>query len=534
MKKRKYWGWGLNDHKLNPKILEHSLSMVSVSLGMKIENPIIPIPVEKLVLPLPRFTLPSELKTICFSDNYNRTNHAYGKAFRDVWRAIRGQFDQAPDYVAYPKSEVDIMALMEFSGANGIALIPYGGGSSVVGGVEPRLPAHYNGCISVDMIRFDKVLEVDKTSRSAKIQAGIYGPALETQLKAQGLTLRHFPQSFEFSTLGGWIATHAGGHFATLYTHIDDFVQSIRMVTPKGVIETRRLPGSGAGPKEENIMLGSEGVFGIITEAWMRLQDIPRYKKTETIGFTSWEKAVEACRQLSLSGLYPTNARLVSALEATINNLGDGKDTLILGFESHHHAVDHKMTTALSVCKAMGGIPKENSSLGNKTNQDTSADLWKKSFLQAPYLRDELVCYGVIVETFETATTWDNFSEFHNAVEGAAKKAIKKHCGNGFITCRFTHLYPDGPAPYYTVFAKGSNNKEMEQWDNIKKDVSNAIVENGGTITHHHAVGRDHQPYYKKQHSDVFEGVLRNIKSELDPNWILNPGALVVKESMSK
>ena len=532
METRKYWGWGLSDYKLNPKILEKSLSMVGLSLGMKIGNPITPISVDKLLLPLPRFTMPPELKLICFSDNYNRANHTYGKAFRDVWRAVRGQFDQAPDYVAYPKTEMDIMTLMEFSGVSGIALIPYGGGSSVVGGVEPRLSAQYNGCISVDMKHFDMVLEVDDTSRSARIQAGIYGPAMEAQLKKHGYTLRHFPQSFEFSTLGGWLATHAGGHFATLYTHIDDFVQSIRMVTPNGSMETRRLPGSGAGPKEENIILGSEGAFGIITEAWMRLQDIPQYKKTKTVGFPTWEKAVEACRQLSQSGLYPTNARLVSAIEATINNLGEGRDTLILGFESHHHPVDDNLTLALSICKALGGTWNENDPKGNEMKQETSADQWKKSFLQAPYLRDELVRYGVIVETFETATTWDKFTEFNKAIEEAANEAIKKYCGNGFITCRFTHLYPDGPAPYYTVFAAGKKDSELEQWDNIKKAVSSTIVENGGTITHHHAVGRDHQPYYKKQHSDVFEGVLRKVKTELDPNWILNPGVLVENKTL--
>lgn len=463
MKTRKYWGWGNNEHQLHHKVLEHSLDIISLSLGMKTDSPIIPISVDSLLLPSPRFKLPQKLQIMCFSDNYHRANHTYGKAFRDVWRAIRGQFNQTPDYVAYPRMETDIITLLGFCNENRIALIPYGGGSSVVGGVEPRLSDKYAGCISMDMKYFDKVLEVDAVSRCARIQAGIYGPALEAQLKTHQYTLRHYPQSFEFSTLGGWIATHAGGHFATLYTHIDDFVQSIRMITPSGIMETRRLPGSGAGPDEDKLILGSEGIFGVITEAWMRVQDIPQYKRTIAVSFPNWESAVEACRQLSQSGLYPTNARLISAIESQINNLGEGKDTLILGFESHHHPVDNKMNVALSICKCLGGIWKEKTSEGQKIKRDGSADKWKKSFLQAPYLRDELVRYGVIIETFETATTWDNFDNLHKEIVKAANEAIEKYCGNGFITCRFTHLYPDGPAPYYTIYAKGEKDQELEQ-----------------------------------------------------------------------
>jgi len=456
MENRKYWGWGVADYQLHPKVLENSLNMIQMGLGMKIEDPIQPVPVEELSIPTPRFSVPENLQSICYADNYHRATHTYGKAFRDVWRAIRGQFDHAPDYVAYPKTEEEIISIMNFCNANQIALIPYGGGSSVVGGIEPRFSKSYQGCISLDMKHFDKVLEVDAKSRCARIQAGVYGPALEAQLKPHGFTLRHFPQSFEFSTLGGWIATHAGGHFATLYTHIDDFVQSIKMVTPNGTMETRRLPGSGAGPREDHVIMGSEGIFGIITEAWMRLQDIPKFKKAMTIGFPNWEQAVEACRQLSQSGLYPTNARLVSAHEAMFNNLGDGKDT-ILGFESHQHEVENKMNKALSICEKLGGTWKPKSSESATTKRDAAADNWKKSFLQAPYMRDELVCYGVIIETFETATTWDNFATFHKAIEDAANVAIKEFCGQGFITCRFTHLYPDGPAPYYTIFAAESS-----------------------------------------------------------------------------
>ena len=257
-------------------------------------------------------------------------------AFRDVWRGFHGHYPNPPDYVAFPTTETDIIQLMQFATENEVSLVPVGGGSSVVGGIEPTTNSRYQGVISVNMKHFDQILEVDKASRSAHIQAGIYGPALEAGLKPHGYTLRHYPQSFEFSTLGGWIATRAGGHFATLYTHIDEFVQSVTMVTPSGKLASRRLPGSGAGPSEERFYTGSEGILGIITSAWMRLQDIPKYKKTITVGFPTFEAGAEAARALAQSGLNPANARLIDRMEALTNGLGDGQsDVLIVGFESH-------------------------------------------------------------------------------------------------------------------------------------------------------------------------------------------------------
>jgi alkyldihydroxyacetonephosphate synthase len=346
-------------------------------------------------------------------------------------------------------------------------------------------------------------------------------------LKPYGLTLRHFPQSFEFSTLGGWIATRSGGHFATLYTHIDEFVQSVRMVTPSGIMQTRRLPGSGAGPSEERMVSGSEGIFGIITEAWMRLQDIPKFKMTQTVEYKKWEDAVEACRQLAQSGLNPSNARLIDPLEAVSNGLGDGMHTvLIVGFESSSGDVTEYMSQALRICKRNGGHWKLKTKNSNKSKK---AEEWKKSFLQAPYLRDVFVRMGCVMETFETAVTWDQFPIFHKEILQRANAAMKEICGGGIITCRFTHLYPDGPAPYYTIIAKGQTGREIEQWDAIKEIVSNALIEFGGTITHHHAVGKDHRKQYEKQRTDVFGRLLSVAKSELDPKWILNPDVLIQK-----
>ena len=523
--KRKYWGWGRTDFEIDQSVLKKTIEMLQMGLGAEASEPIIPKTLIEIDIDKPRFQLPSDLTAFCTDDTYTRANHTYGKAFRDVWRAIRGQFQQAPDYVAFPSTEEDISKVFDFASEKNIAVIPYGGGSSVVGGIEPRFDSKYNGTISVDMQNFDQLLEVDRDSRCVRLQAGMYGPAVEKSLRPHGYTLRHYPQSFEFSTLGGWIATHAGGHFATMYTHIDDFVQSLKMVSPSGVISTRRLPGSGAGPDDNHAVMGSEGIYGIITEAWMRVQELPKEKEAYTISFPSWESGVEACRLLSQSALFPSNARLISAFEAMFNNLGSGQDTLILGFESYDAPLAERVAKALEICKCQGGTWKERKQQTTKRSED--ADTWKKSFLQAPYMRDELVRYGFIVETFETCTTWQNFAKFHEAIESAAKSALEEVGAKGYVSCRFTHLYPDGPAPYYTIIATGTSGNELQQWDTIKKKVSDAIIVEGGTITHHHAVGRDHRPAYSNQHSKLFGEVLKSVKATLDPKAIMNPGVLI-------
>ena len=237
-----------------------------------------PARLEDLSLPTPRVTPPPSLAGICSVDLADRAGHAYGKSFRDIVRAHRGQLDHPPDVVAFPRDERDVVDLLDWCTGAGVAAIPYGGGSSVVGGVEPAVGPGYRGAVTIDLGRLDRVLEIDRTSRAARIQAGVLGPALEDQLRPHGLTLRHFPQSFEVSSLGGWLATRSGGHYATVYTHIDDLVESMRVVTPAGTSESFRLPGSGAGPSPDRLWLGSEGTLGIITEAWMRLQDRPRFK----------------------------------------------------------------------------------------------------------------------------------------------------------------------------------------------------------------------------------------------------------------
>lgn len=529
---RSFWGWGVEEAGPNPeqqegirKTLEGRLAVSDLSLA--------PEPrIEDIDLRAPRVVPPAALAPLCSDDPRERAGHTYGKSYRDVVRGARGDFSNPPDWVVRPRNEADVVAILDWCGATGTAVIPYGGGSSVAGGVE--MPGEsWAASISLDLAALDQVLEIDRTSRAARVQAGIFGPALEDALRPHGLTLRHFPQSFEFSTLGGWIVTRSGGHYATLYTHIDDFVESIRAVTPTGIQESRRLPGSGAGPSPDRMLLGSEGSLGVVTEAWMRLQDRPRFRASASIAFEGddgFARGAEAVRALSQTGLFPSNCRLLDNTEAANSGAGGGRESvLVLGFESADHPLDAWVARALECCRDAGGAVPEGAGqtrTDEGASREGAAGAWRSAFLQAPYLRDVLVRMAVVCETFETAVTWDRFEAFHEEVSRSTRDAMERVCGGGLLSCRFTHAYPDGAAPYYSVMAPGRRGSELEQWAEIKNAAGEAILRAGGTITHHHAVGRDHRPWYDRQRPEPFARALRAAKRELDPNGILNPGVL--------
>jgi alkyldihydroxyacetonephosphate synthase len=559
---RSFWGWGYEERFPDADARTAIAKRLGAVFG-KAPELRDPPKLDALKLPEPRFTPPQELKAIGTTDVRERATHTYGRGYRDLVRGFAGDFAAAPDWVFHPTTEENLVGLMRFCEMESIALVPYGGGTSVVGGVEHEATGRFRGTASVDLSKMDKVLDVEVTSRVARIQAGANGPRIAEQLGPHGLTLRHYPQSFELSTLGGWIATRAGGHYATLYTHIDDFVQAVRMVTPAGVLETRRLPASGAGPSAERLVLGSEGALGIITEAWVRVQPRPRWRASASVHFTKFEDGVAATRQLAQSGLFPSNCRLLDAAEAMLHQVAtDGSTVLLIAFESADHPIEPWMERALSIATDMKGncidepkyvteivysiaprppsmpapaspasrppIAVDAPPLGHDADDAAS---WKQAFFEAPYLQSALVSMGVVCDTFETACTWDAFPALHEAVTNAVNAAMKAECGGGMLSCRFTHLYPDGPAPYYTFVAPGKKGHELEQWAKIKAAASEAILAKGGTITHHHAVGRLHRPWWEKERPALFEDVLSAAKDRLDPRGILNPGCLLPPRS---
>jgi alkyldihydroxyacetonephosphate synthase len=526
---RSFWGWGFEGEGLTPgqqqalaRRLEPFVAITSGPLTTPTHG--------EISLRAPRIRPPDELAAWCQLDDVARAGHTYGKSFRDIVRALERRWTSPPDVVATPPDEAGVVAILEWASRINAIVIPYGGGSSVVGGVEaPR--DDDRPVICCDLSRLDRVVEIDTASRAALIQAGVFGPALESQLRPHGLTLRHYPQSFEVSSLGGWIATRSGGHYATLHTHIDDFVESLRAVTPAGFWESRRLPGSGAGPSPDRLMIGSEGILGVITSAWIRLQDRPIFRASAVARFPTFETGARAARALAQSGLWPSNCRLLDAGEALMTGAGSGDAHLLLiGFESADHPVEQSLARAVELARDHGGDVELRSDRGPEGADDpvNAADQWRSAFLRAPYVRDSLVRLGLISETFETAVTWDRFDTFVGDVKVATEQALRSaNAWPAIVTCRLTHVYPDGVAPYFTILAPGRSSGRLAQWQEVKTAVMAVIDAGGGTVTHHHAVGRDHRPGYDHERPALFAEQLRAAKRVVDPAAILNPGVLI-------
>lgn len=533
---RRFWGWGLASDELVERerlIVKAMLSQV----GARFEDRPVPT-AEEFDLPPPRVEPPTALAASFSAAPVDRLNHASGKSYADCARMWLRRAPSPPDWVAYPGDEQAVIDILDWAQSSNVAVVPYGGGSSVCGGVEAAVGSGYAGAISLDLERLNRVLEVDPVSRAARIQCGALGPELEGQLKAHGLTLRHFPQSFEFSSLGGWIATRAGGHYATQYTHIDDFVEATRLVTPSGIMQTRRLPGSGAGPAPERLVIGSEGTLGVITEAWVRLQANPRFRASASVQFGEFPRAVECVRSLAQSGLNPSNCRLLDPLEAAFSGAGDGRSAiLVLAFESHDHPLHAWMARALELVGDHGGefdrdaVERSMAREGSSEHRSGAAGTWREAFLRMPYWRDPAVGLGVIMDTFETAITWDRFDDFYRDVKEDVARAVRQATGQEVrLSCRFTHLYPDGPAPYFTLVtraADGNVASALAAWREIKLAANAAVVTHGGTITHHHAVGRDHRSGYEREVDPLFRQMLASVKRVADPHGILNPGVLI-------
>ena len=533
---RRFWGWGRADATLDAREQSIVRAMVA-SVGAAWEDR--PVPrVEDFDLPAPRVRPPATLAAQFSGTALDRLNHSGGKGYADLARMWLRRPPAPPDWVAFPEHEQDIVDILDWAQSSNVAVIPYGGGSSVCGGVEPAVGDSYAGTVSLDLERLQRVLEVDPVSRAARIQGGALGPELAAQLKPHGLTLRHFPQSFEFSSLGGWIATRAGGHYATLHTHIDDFVECTRLMTPSGTLQTRRLPGSGAGPAPDRLVIGSEGTLGVITEAWVQVQAPPRFRASASVQFDDYLAAVRCTRALAQSGLNPSNCRLLDPLETVFSGVGNGRNAiLVLAFESDDHPLQPWMARAIEITGDHGGrhdpeaVARSMAAEGTTEHRSGAAGAWRDAFLRMPYWRDPAIGLGVIMDTFETATTWDRFETFYTAVKADVAAVMQRVTGQpARISCRFTHLYPDGPAPYFTLATRvsdGSVASALAAWREIKLAANTAVVAHGGTITHHHAVGRDHRDGYERESDPLFRRMLSAAKQVADPRGIMNPGVLV-------
>jgi len=538
MRERSIWAWGWRD-KFPDAAARAGMVQLTRAMLPSAEPAVRPLPPGHdgaPDVPPPAVAMPDALAGFATAAPRDRAMCTRGRAFPDLLAGFAGDYAAAPDLVARPRDAGEVARVLEVCGEHGWACVPYGGGTSVVGGVDAGLARGDRAAVvALDLAALSGVREVDPTSRLARIAAGTTGPALEAELAAHGLTLRHYPQSFEHSTLGGWLATRAGGHYATGATRIDELTHALTMVTPRGTLATHGHPGSGAGPEPARWLLGSEGALGVITEAWMRVVPRPRWRASASVAFAGFAAGVAAVRALVQSGLGPSNARLLDGDETRLHRVRfDGKSVLLIGFESADHPLGAWLARAVELARDHGGEvvsgPSESddaSPAGDAAGRGGAAGAWRQAFFDAPYMQSAMLSIGVLSDTFETACTWTAFPELHARVTAAVSRALAEECGGGIVSCRFTHVYPDGPAPYYTFVGGLRAGGELAQWRAIKAAASEALAASGGTITHHHAVGRIHRPWYDRERPAVFGEALAAVKRTLDPRGILNPGVLV-------
>jgi alkyldihydroxyacetonephosphate synthase len=541
---RSWWGWGRADAQLDDEAVGGLGQVIAQRFGGPAPAPVRPVDASSVPLAEPRVALPDALSHLGSAEREDRLRHGHGNAYRDVVRALHGDVPTPPDLVVRPRDADDVERLLDWCASDRVACVPFGGGTSVVGGVTPPP----GPTVSLDLERLDRVLELDPVSGAARIQAGALGPVIEDQLRPEGWTLRHFPQSWEFSTLGGWIVTRAGGHFATGPTHIDDLVESVAAVTPAGRWASRRLPASGAGPSPDRLLLGSEGTLGIVTDAWVRVQRRPASRAQATLRFGSEAAALAGVRALLQDGARPANCRLLDPVEAALSGAGapDATETvLVLAFEAAEAPLDHEVARALTVLRDHGAVVSDGPTFrrGDVTGTaEGGAGAWRSAFLRAPYLRDGMARLGAIAETFETAITWDRADELVATLRETAQRAASEVCGDALVAVRTTHAYVDGIAPYLTVVAPGPTGRyaavdgaervargraAAAAWDEIKTAVGEVLHTAGATATHHHAVGRDHRPVYDRQRPAPFAVALGAARDALDPHGVLNPGVLL-------
>ncbi|MGQ9573325.1 MAG: FAD-binding oxidoreductase [Dehalococcoidia bacterium] len=467
------------------------------------------------------------------TDSADRAVHSLGQSYRDLLRIRRGEIPHPTDAVVYPETEEQVTALLDVAAERGIAVIPFGGGTSVVGGVEPT---GGKPTVTLDLGRMNRLLRLDPLSATATLEAGILGPSLEAQLNAHRFTLGHFPQSFEHSSLGGWIATRSAGQNSTLYGKIEHRLESLRMVFPGGIVTTPAVPAAAAGPDLSQIIAGSEGVLGVITQATVRLAPLPTHSDYRGYLFPAFQAGVEAIRDLMQSGLKPAIARLSDEPETEANLTMrapprglraaaerlylalrkarlEGASLMIVGFEGSEDQVRSDWRRAQHILRRHQGVP-----LGRSPGR-----AWKRSRFELPYLRDVLLDHAIMVDTLETATTWDRYLALYVAVRDTMTRAMN---GRGLVMAHLSHAYSDGASVYYTFLARQMEGRELEQWQQVKTAATETIVAAGGALSHHHAIGSDHRPWMPRYLGAGGLRALHVLKQTFDPQDIMNPGKL--------
>ncbi len=533
-----WWGWGLAEKHEPPS--DAVLAPVADELGVDPSVRVEPVPLESVKLPDPR-PLPDAIGAAVgegslLTDHEQRVRHSHGSGYPDLIRLRHGEFEHAPDAVVSPSSSEELASLLAACSAEDVAVVPFGGGTSVVGGVEPRCGGR-DKVISLDLCRMQDV-ELDARSLTARLGPGLRGPEAEQALNRAGTTLGHFPQSFEYATIGGFAATRSAGQASSGYGRFDQLVTSVSMLSPAGPVSTLETPHTAAGPSIRELVVGSEGTLGVIDEVTVRVRPEPEQRRYEAWFAADWAGGTEIVRSLAQGEALPDIVRLsdeeetrfslqLSGIEGTRRRALDaylgirrrtGGCMMICGWEGEPDAVRRRRSIGAALLRKGGAVP-----LGKKAGES-----WEHGRYNGPYLRDELIERGIFVETLETSHTWSRLDELYKAVGGALRSTLEKGGTPPIVLCHLSHAYPDGASLYFTFVARARPGEELEQWREAKTAACEAIVGAGGTITHHHAVGTDHAPYMEAEVGALGLEILRAAKERLDPAGIMNPGKLLM------
>ncbi|HMA45797.1 MAG TPA: FAD-binding oxidoreductase [Frankiaceae bacterium] len=532
-------GWG--DPARRPGLPPRARAFLRRELGLPAgAPPRLPVPAGSVALPPSALPAPvrDRLARIVGADHVRedrgaRLAHAGGQSYGDLVRRRAGDAAGAPDAVVLPGDAAQVGAVLRVCGEAGVAVVPYGGGTSVVGGVAARR-GRFGAVVSMDLRRLDRLLAVDEESLTATVQPGLSGPRLAELLAVRGLTLGHLPQSFERSTVGGWVATRSAGQASTGYGRVDALVVALRAQTPVGELVLGRGPASAAGPDLRALLVGGEGAFGVVTEVTLRVRRRPVAGAYEGWSFPGFGGGLTAFRRLAQEGVAADVCRLSDAEETRVTLAQAGRVATayltlrghrggclaILGWEGGTAAVRRRRRDARRVLRAHGGRR-----LGRAVGRG-----WERGRFSAPYLRDDLLDAGVLVETLETAASWSRLPALHAAVRDALAGALRRSGGSPLVLCHVSHLYPTGASLYCTVLDRAEPGAELARWDAAKRAATDTIMAGGGTLTHHHGVGADHLRWLPAEVGELGVELLRTVKRRLDPAGVLNPGVLVPEE----
>ncbi|MEA2405914.1 MAG: alkyldihydroxyacetonephosphate synthase [Thermoleophilaceae bacterium] len=536
----RWWGWGEDGHAVPLPPAAEALLRDELGADPELRRP--PVAFEQVSLPEPRLGEAAKARLVAAvgaehvrDDRETRIAHAVGRSYPDLVRIRSGDAASAPDAVVLPESAEQVAAVLAACSEQRVAVVPFGGGTSVVGGVEP-VREGFAAAITLDLSRLTATVHVDRSSLTARLDGGLFGPEAERRLGEAGVTLGHFPQSFEYSTVGGWVATRSAGQASTGYGRIDELVDAVRCVTPAGELTTKAVPASAAGPSLRELVMGSEGVLGVICDATVRVRPVPAARRYEGWSFPTFADGCDAFRVMEQAGASADvnrlsdedETRLTMALASSgsrteklgrryLKARGHGAGCIaILGFEGEEDELEDRRRRAAGLLRGGGGV-----ALGHRPGE-----AWLRSRYGGPYLRDELLDRGVLAETLETATSWTNLASLHSAVREALSGALSSRGTPPLVMCHVSHLYPSGASLYFTFLARQEEDA-LAQWRAAKTAASEAIVAGGGTITHHHAIGRDHRPWIGAEIGEVGIELLRAAKERVDPAGIMNPGKLL-------